>query len=51
MTVFPPSAAPYPATVSQPMPIQLAGKLAPGASLQVKIDQQKPQTIWIDPTS
>ena len=51
MTVFPPSGAPYPATVSAPMPPHLAAKLAPGASLQVKIDPQNQQSIWIDPTS
>lgn len=51
VTVFPPSGAPYPATVSAPMPPPLAAKLAPGASLQVKVDPQNQQSIWIDPTS
>jgi hypothetical protein len=51
LTVFPPAGAPYPATMTGPMPTNVAGRLAPGATLQVKIDPQNPQSVWIDPTS
>jgi hypothetical protein len=49
LTVMPPAGAPYPVTVSQPVPQNLAGRLAPGASLRVKIDPQNQQSLWIDP--
>jgi hypothetical protein len=51
LTIFPTAGPPYPATVSAPMAPHLAAKLAPGASLQVKIDPHDPQAVWIDPTS
>ncbi len=51
LTIFPSVGPPYPATVSAPMTPHLAAKLAPGASLQVKIDPHNPQAVWIDPTS
>jgi hypothetical protein len=51
LTVMPPGGAPYPVTVSQPVPPNLAGRLAPGASLRVKIDPHNQQALWIDPTS
>jgi hypothetical protein len=51
LTVFPPSGAPYPVTVSQPVAPNLAGRLVPGGSLRVKIDPQNQQALWIDPTS
>lgn len=51
LTIFPMAGAPYPAAVSAPMAPHLAAKLAPGASLQVKIDPQNPQAVWINPAS
>ncbi len=51
LTVMPPAGAPYPVTVSQPVPPNLAGRLVPGASLRVKIDPQNQQALWIDPAS
>ncbi|HEY6396228.1 MAG TPA: hypothetical protein VIX82_02120 [Solirubrobacteraceae bacterium] len=51
LTVMPPGGAPYPVTVSQPVPPNLAGRLVPGASLRVKIDPHNQQSLWIDPTS
>ncbi len=49
LTVMPPSTPPYPVTVSQPVPPNLAGRLLPGASLRVKIDPHNQQALRIDP--
>ena len=51
LTVLPSGLPPYPVTVSGPMDVTLAGRLAPGASLRVKVDPENPSSVWIDPTS
>jgi hypothetical protein len=51
LTVMPSGGAPYPVTVAQPVPPNLAGRLVPGGSLRVKIDPHNQQSLWIDPTS
>jgi hypothetical protein len=51
LTVLPSGRPPYPVTVRQAMAVHQVALMQPGASLQVKVDPNKPETVWIDPTS
>lgn len=48
LTVFPEGGVPYPAQVTQVVEQPYLAKAAPGQQVTVKIDQNDPNTIWID---
>ncbi len=48
LTVMAEGRPPYPATVSQVMPMTMLGQAQPGITVNVKIDPDDPAALWID---
>lgn len=48
LTVMAEGRPPYPASVSQVMPLTMLSQAQPGATVNVKIDPNDPETLWID---
>ena len=51
LTVLVPGRMPYPVKVSTPMDITTIARLAPGASVRVKVDPENRENVWIDPVN
>ncbi len=39
---------PYPVTLRQVVPVAQIARLAPGSTLHVKVDPERPELVWID---
>ncbi len=48
LLVTPEGGAPYPATIQQVIPMSAVGRIAPGSTLEGKVDPANPTAIWID---
>lgn len=48
LTIMPEGRPPYPAAVSQPVPLLYLSKAAAGATLPVKVDSADPSLVWIN---
>jgi hypothetical protein len=48
LLVFHGDRPPYPVTLTQIVPVAQVARLAPGTTLQVKVDPDRLNTVWID---